>query len=61
MKKINLVRAIIESTSIVGLLWLMALANAPRIEAQSASDLSYNGASIYKDTKGNVYFMPDPR
>ncbi len=58
MKKINLVRAIIESTSIVSLLWLMALANAPRIEAQSAPDLSYNGASIYKDAKNNVYFMP---
>jgi hypothetical protein len=61
MKKSNLVRAIIESTSIVSLLGWVALSIAPPTFAQSTPDLSYNGAKVYKDTKNNVYFLPTPR
>jgi hypothetical protein len=61
MKKSNLVRAIVESTSIVSLLGWVALSIAPPTFAQSTPDLSYNGAKIYKDAKNNVYFMPYPR
>jgi hypothetical protein len=61
MNKSNLVRAIIESTSIVSLLGWVALSIAPPTVAQTPPDLSYNGAKIYKDAKNNVYFMPYPR
>jgi hypothetical protein len=61
MKKSNLVRAIIESTSIVSLLWWVAVSSAPPTVAQTPPDLSFNGAKIYKDAKNNVYFMPYPR
>jgi hypothetical protein len=61
MKKSNLVRAIIESTSIVSLLWWVALSIAPLTVAQTPPDLSYNGVKIYKDAKNNVYFLPTPR
>ena len=61
MKKLNLIRAIIESISIVGLIWWVASANAPPTIAQSTPDLSYNGANVYKDVKNNVYFLPTPR
>jgi hypothetical protein len=61
MKKSNLLKAIIESTSIVSLLWWVAISMAPPTLAQSDPDLSYNGAKIYKDAKNNIYFIPQPR
>jgi hypothetical protein len=61
MKKSNLFRAMLESTSIVSLLWWVSLSIAPPTVAQTPPDLSYNGAKIYKDAKNNVYFMPYPR
>jgi hypothetical protein len=61
MKKSNLLKAIIESTSMVSLLWWVAVSIAPPTLAQSDPDLSYNGAKIYKDAKNNVYFIPQPR
>jgi hypothetical protein len=58
MKKSNLVRAIIESASIVSLLWWVALTNAPPTFAQSNPSVTYNGARTYQDAKNNIYFIP---
>ena len=53
MKKLNLIRAIIKSTSIVSLLWVIALSSA--VQAQITPMITYNGDSTFKDIKGTIY------
>jgi hypothetical protein len=55
MKKSNFLRAIAETLSTIAGLWLVALAYAP--PSTAAPDLTYNGASRYKDAKDNIYIV----
>jgi hypothetical protein len=52
-KKSNFTRSIIDALGMGGVLWLMAVVNAPPTLA--AADLTYNGQTIYKDSKDNIY------
>ncbi len=55
MNRSNFSRSLVDASSMVGVLWLTALVNAPPTLA--APDVTYMGAYTYKDAKDNVYYV----